>query len=130
MLRWSAAVIFVALIQCSAPAQKNEPLTLGPKQFASKIKSDPSVVVIDVRTPAEVATGTLSGALKLDFNAEDFQKRIEALDRNKTYLVYCAAGVRSGKAAAQMREKGFKHVISLEGGINAWRANGLPVEQP
>ena len=49
------------------------------------------------------------------------------LDKNKTLLVYCAGGGRSGQAAVWLKEQGFKEVINLQGGITAWNAAGKTV---
>jgi rhodanese-related sulfurtransferase len=43
--------------------------------------------------------------------------------------VYCKAGVRSGKAADIMKELGFRQVYTLEGGIDEWEDEELPVEK-
>jgi len=56
-----------------------------------------------------------------------FAERTKYLDKNKTLLVYCAAGGRSGQAAEWLKEQGFKEVVNLQGGITAWNAAGKPV---
>ena len=78
------------------------------------------VVLLDVRTPAETAEGMIEGAREIDFKADDFAARIDSLDRDKTYLVYCRSGNRSGKACALMDELGFEHRYNLEGGYLNW----------
>ena len=70
-----------------------------------------SRVVIDVRSPAEVAEGAITGATVLDFNAGEFEAKIGDYDRNAAYLVYCRSGSRSGQAVAIMKELGFSDVI-------------------
>jgi len=70
-----------------------------------------SRVVIDVRSPAEVAEGAITGATVLDFNAGEFEAKIGEFDRNAAYLVYCRSGNRSGQAVAIMKELGFTDVI-------------------
>jgi rhodanese-related sulfurtransferase len=42
--------------------------------------------------------------------------------------VYCGSGIRSAKAAAILKEKGYDQVYELDGGIKAWKEAGLPVE--
>ena len=60
-------------------------------------------------------------------NKAQFEERVKYLDKNKTLLVYCAAGGRSGQAAVWLKEQGFKEVVNLQGGITAWNAAGKPV---
>ena len=100
----------------------NEPIK--PSDFKTKMEAA-DVVVLDVRTDAEVAGGVIPGAKQLDFKNENFEVNLNSLDKRKTYLVYCAAGVRSAKAATIMKEKGFTKVYSLDGGIEAWTDAGF-----
>ena len=71
--------------------------------------------LIDVRTPEEVADGHLDGAVNLDINAPDFEDRLDELDRDATYVLYCRTGNRSGQAAAIMDDLGFEAVYNIGG---------------
>ncbi|RIW17291.1 rhodanese-like domain-containing protein [Algoriphagus lacus] len=95
------------------------------EKMATKKKN----MVVDVRTPEEVAEGHLAGSVNINFLGEGFQQEISKLNKNKTYLLYCKSGNRTRKAADQMQKAGFKHVYMLEGGITAWNAAGKPVEK-
>lgn len=86
--------------------------------------SDPEVVVIDVRTPAEYQEGHLRDALLIDIGSQDFADKVSQLDPDKTYALYCRSANRSGQAVSYMRKAGFKHVHHLRGGIGAWQASG------
>jgi rhodanese-related sulfurtransferase len=88
------------------------------------LAADPSVIVVDVRTPTEFAGGHIARAQLVDFEAAGFAGRIAQLDRSATYLVYCHSGNRSGQATAVMATLGFKNVNNLAGGISAWQAAG------
>lgn len=88
---------------------------------------DPSVVVIDVRTPGEFAQGHIDRAQVVDFDAPGFRDRIAQFDHSATYLVYCHSGNRSGQATAIMAELGFTKVYDLAGGIPAWQGAGGPI---
>ena len=87
-------------------------------------------VLIDLRTTDEIKSkGMIKGAKQIDFLAKDSEEQIKKLDHNKTYLVYCAGGGRSGDCAELMEKEGFHHVINLEKGFGDWLKHGLPVEQ-
>jgi len=86
-----------------------------------------SRVVIDVRSPAEVAEGAITGATVLDFNAGEFEAKIGDYDRNAAYLVYCRSGNRSGQAVAIMKELGFTDVIDA-GAYADLAAAGAPIQ--
>lgn len=69
--------------------------------------------IIDVRSPAEFATGHLDGAINIDLASADFDARIAALDPDAAYGVYCRTGVRAAEAAAALRSAGFTDVQDL-----------------
>lgn len=96
------------------------------KQFDSIIKNGSDIVLIDVRTPEEFSKGHLSNALNLDWKGTEFNKQLDAIDKNKTVLIYCLSGGRSSKAVEALKAKGYLNVKELDGGIMAWRAQNLP----
>jgi phage shock protein E len=69
-------------------------------------------VVIDVRTPAEVTEGHLTGAVLLDIQDPGFRDAIAELPRDEAYFVYCRSGNRSGQAIELMRELGFTDLVN------------------
>ncbi len=100
--------------------------TADPQQFAALLaKGD--VLLLDVRTPGEVARGAIAGATNIDINDPAFESRIRKMQKDKTILVYCAVGSRSATAAPMLIDAGFKHVVHLGGGIIGWQRAGLPV---
>ena len=102
---------------------------VGVKEF-DELRKKPGTVVLDVRTPAEFAKGHIEGATNIDVMAPDFASRVGKLDKSKTYLVNCAAGVRSARACKQMGELDFPSLVNLKGGYAAWskEMNGSPAE--
>lgn len=84
------------------------------------IADDPSIVILDVRTPRETASGTLPNAIQLDYQASNFENEIAKLDKSKTYLVYCKSGGRSSSACNKMTAAGFSNVINMKGGYSSW----------
>lgn len=94
-------------------------IDLDVTQFKEKM-SEPGVVLLDVRTPDEIADGKIEGAMEIDFYADNFESEIQKLDPEKTYLVYCRSGNRSGKTCNLMASKGFKRCFNLQGGYKAW----------
>jgi len=51
---------------------------------------------------------------------------LAALDKDKSYFVYCQTGNRSSKATELMHSLGFKHVHDIQGRMTAWQGAGLP----
>jgi phage shock protein E len=98
---------------------------LSVTEFSVKILQS-GVIILDVRTPAELTDGIIKGAENLDFNSGNFETQIEYLDKRSPYAVYCRSGNRSGKAAMVMRAAGFHDVYNLDGGIIGWVNEGMP----
>jgi phage shock protein E len=86
-------------------------------------------VLLDVRTPAEFKKGHLKGAINVDFLDDSFSSRIDSLDKNIQYEVYCHSGGRSNEATLLMQKKGFKKILDLSGGYSAWLGKGLEIVQ-
>jgi rhodanese-related sulfurtransferase len=105
-----------------ASEAKNIPL----EEF-DKLRQQSGVVVLDVRTPREFRRGRIPGAVHLDWYRRDFADRVAELDKDKTYLVYCAVGGRSAEAGKKMKELGFKKVYNFVGGYKAWESAEKPV---
>lgn len=118
--------ILAALGLCSAVAANAGDFTsLSVTEFASAIKND-SVVVVDVRTPAEYKSGYIEKAMNIDVKGADFQAEAAKLDKNKKIAVYCRSGKRSKMAANMMADMGYK-VIELNSGIMGWQNAEMPV---
>ena len=114
---------------CKGPAAEST-LAIEINDAAELLSNDKSVVVLDVRTPAEYAAGHIENAINIDINTEDFSQRVALLDRDRTYIVHCALNVPNGRAAnslSVMKEMEFKNLLDLQGGIAAWQENSLPL---
>jgi rhodanese-related sulfurtransferase len=99
---------------------------LDPVQFQEKGKD---AIILDVRTPAEIATGRIFGSKAIDFYEEDFLSQVTELPKDRDILIYCAVGGRSAEAGKLLAAQGFTRVYNLAGGINAWSSAGLPLVQ-
>ena len=98
------------------------------EQFEEKRKAK-AVVVLDVRTAEEFEAGHVPGATNLDFRDEKFADKVAKLDKDKTYLVYCATGRRSTGATGKMKELGFGKLFNFTGSMAEWNKAGKPVEK-
>ena len=100
-----------------------------PLQATQMINRGKSTAVIDVRNADEFATGHLRDAKNMPL--ADLAGRIGELDKNKvkTVIVVCQSGARADKATRQLKSAGFEDIYTLEGGVNAWSAAGLPLSK-
>jgi hydroxyacylglutathione hydrolase len=83
------------------------------------------VQVLDVRAESEFAGGRVPGALNIPVG--QLRGRLDAVPRDRTVVVQCQSGARSAIAASVLVASGFRNVVNLAGGLNGWKAAGLPV---
>jgi len=98
---------------------------------------DDGYQVLDVREPAEFASGTIDGAMNLPRGvleaASDHQypgKNAAMQDRDKKWLVLCATSGRAAMAVLVMQQMGFKNVKNINGGVAAWKSAEMQVVLP
>lgn len=121
------AVSLLLLLATPALAGSEAP-SISPSELNARRASTTAPVVIDVRTPAEFATGHIPGSLNIPF--DQVAKRIAEIDAPNGVALYCMLGPRARKGEAALLEAGYTSVLHLEGGLSAWKGAGLPVEGP
>ncbi|MFM8403570.1 MAG: rhodanese-like domain-containing protein [Candidatus Limnocylindrus sp.] len=121
-----AALLAVLFVVSGCSSGSTEGGGVRTVSASEAVKVLDSRVVIDVRSPAEVAEGAIVGATVLDFNAGEFEAKIGDYDRSAAYVVYCRSGNRSGQAVAIMKELDFTDVIDA-GAYSDLAAAGAPI---
>lgn len=87
-------------------------------------------IILDVRTPEEVVNGHIPNASTINIYDEDFEAKINLMQKDKTIYVYCKSGGRSSQAAQLLQKNGFDKVYNLDGGTMAWEKNNYPLTAP
>lgn len=100
--------------------------SLQPSSFATAIAKN-GVSLLDVRTQSEYASGHIGNAVNIDFYDPSFRDKLNTLNKNSEYYVYCRSGHRSGGALTIMKELGFTNVHDLAGGLESWQMEGRPI---
>jgi phage shock protein E len=109
----------------SAPAAEASPPGQATAEAPTGVAAEAEGrVLLDVRTPAEVAEGHLAGAVFIDLQGPDFRTAVAELPRDEAYFVYCRTGNRSGQAIEIMRELGFTDLVN-GGGFDDLAEAGL-----
>jgi len=122
-----SSLAFALLLASVACTQAQQDSILPVADFEKQVAATKEKVVLDVRTPDEYNRGHLPDAKLMNVNDGNFKQQLSTLQKDKPVYVYCAAGVRSNKAAKIMRQEGFTQVFELKGGLQAWQAAGKPV---
>ena len=119
----AVALVGVSTLAACTEGAGSSGRTLDAAAFADLAES-PGVVVLDVRTPEEFASGHLPDALNIDVSAPGFAGRVAGLDTDTSYAVYCRTGNRSATAMQVMLDAGIDSVAHLGGGVVAWAEAG------
>jgi rhodanese-related sulfurtransferase len=105
---------------------------LKPEQVLAIRQSTPDLIIIDLRENGEIKLdGRLAGTTHfVDYlNTTAFNELVAKLDPTKPCLLCCALGGRAQHAAADMSAKGFKNLMILDGGFDAWLRAGQATEK-
>lgn len=86
------------------------------------------VMLVDIRTPAEVAQGAIPNAARLPMHL--LPLRMNELPRDRDVVLYCRSGARSYQACAYMMQQGYDRILNLRGGIIAWARHGYEIAAP
>lgn len=104
--------------------------TISPQDALKLIKEhedDPNFAILDIRSDEEFAAGHIPGAESLHYEGHEFQKKVENLDKEKEYVIYCKLGVRGGYILSQMKDSGFRKAHNIQGGFVGWKVSKLPL---
>lgn len=120
-------ITLLTVFSAISMAQGQQLKQVSSREAAQLLKTDKSLVVLDVRTAEEFKDGHLKGAINIDIRQPDAMAKIDKLDRNAKYVVHCRTNHRSKMAVDHMVQSGFKSVIQITDGYNGWIQNELPV---
>jgi len=119
-------VSLLLLMGCSFVQASDE--LVSPKE-ASVLTADKKAVIVDVREDDEWNAGHIAGAVHIPLN--QLEARLPELQSYKdtSIITQCQSGKRSLKALELLKSAGFSKVASMDGGIVAWRKDGLATQQ-
>lgn len=113
------AVAIVGFIM--AQQMMNTSSTISAQDAHTQLLSDTSIVLLDVRTPQEHIAERIGNTPLIP--VQELESRVHELDnyKNRTIIVYCRSGNRSGGATSILRKHGF-NALNMQGGIIRWKA--------
>jgi phage shock protein E len=128
----AATILASGVVWISAVGDEAKPAatSVTPAAGSKLLAERKDVVPLDVRSAKDFGEGHISGAINIDSRVPDFRERLAKLDKSKTYLVHCVRGLkRTTDTVSALQDLGFRQIVVLEGGVNAWEKDGLPVEK-
>ena len=94
---------------------------------AYELSSNPDVYMLDVREQEEFDDKHIPDINLLPMST--IQGRLDEIPTDKTVVVTCRSGNRSGQVTEFLRANGFDNVHNMSGGINEWESAGYPVNR-
>ena len=111
---------------------------ISPEQAQERMKSNPKVLVVDVREPDDrVANGAIPGSvniplglvpLRADTELPEQFRDARLQDRSAPIITTCGGGGQAALAAKTLWDMGFTNVAIMDGGTNGWKNAGLSTE--
>ncbi|KAI9029240.1 rhodanese-like protein [Hyaloraphidium curvatum] len=98
---------------------------VDPRALSAELASPSPPQLLDVRTAFEHARGHIDGAVSVPITSFSGAAVEKMLDRSRPVVAVCLSAHRSIPAVRWLRELGYD-AKQLAGGMNAWRAAGLP----
>jgi NADPH-dependent 2,4-dienoyl-CoA reductase/sulfur reductase-like enzyme/rhodanese-related sulfurtransferase len=87
-----------------------------------------NVTLIDTRTPAEFAAGTIPGAVNIPL--DELRRRLDEVPADRPVVLFCAVGLRGYVAQRILMGHGYTDVRNLQGGYNLYAAAATPLPAP
>lgn len=113
--------IILTLFLLGCQVQSNQILQdISPQdalELLNENQDNPNFVLLDVRTQEEFETQSIAGATQLDFYNESFDSKLNELNKDNTYLIYCGSGKRGAMTLDKMKDLEFKEAYNIEGGL-------------
>lgn len=115
---------FLALVENAKRAVR----ACTPAEVKVRLDRGESFAFVDVREDDEFAVDRAAGARHIGRGV--IERDIESLipDRDAPIVLYCGGGFRSTLAAESLGKMGYRNVLSMDGGIRAWREANYPLE--
>ena len=108
-------------------AAKAEIREIDPHEVAAQLDH---YTVLDVREPDEYEQGALPNAVHVPRGQLEFSVEGRIVNKEAPIAVYCAGGARSAFAAKTLQDLGYSDVVSVIGGFNKWKDEGLEWSTP
>ncbi|AXH99711.1 rhodanese-like domain-containing protein [Sporosarcina sp. PTS2304] len=110
------ALVIVFFIWRMKPAKGVH--TISTDELKGLLK-DKKIQFIDVRTPGEYKGRKIKDFQNIPLNV--LNSKLASLKKDQEVVIICQSGMRSSKAAGQLKKAGFTNVTNVRGGMSAWR---------
>jgi phage shock protein E len=100
---------------------------LAASQLVERQQAGQAPLLLDVRRADEYRDGHIAGALNIPVEQLGSRAGVLGVTRDREIVVYCVSGRRAARAQETLQSLGYHHVRLLDGSLNAWRQQQLPL---
>lgn len=142
-MKWLLFLIIIGVLGCLVACGKKSAETTTPidattidvnnldktinVQTAATLQSRDDVILVDVREQSEYVSEHIPNVLHIPMS--EIESRVAELPTDKTLIITCRSGNRSGQVSDFLRSKGMTNIHNMAGGLLAWEKAGYPVEK-
>jgi rhodanese-related sulfurtransferase len=127
-LAGGTAVLALAVLAYEASRARSGGQSVGPMDAVRLMNQ--GAVLLDVRSQAEFDSGHILDSKHVPQDQLASSTEVLKKYKDKVVIACCESGMRSGAAARVLQAQGFTKVVNLKGGLQAWRAENLPLVKP
>lgn len=119
--------LLAALLPLAVSGADFQTPAISPDELHERLPNEPTLVVVDVRSPVEFRVGHVPGAVNLP--AAEIAEHLDAVTGRTGVVLYCIAGTRTQLAEQTLLVHEVPNVLHLQGGLTGWLNKGFPVEK-
>ncbi len=111
---------------------------ISPADAQQRLEQDSNALLVDVRDAGDIAsTGMVSGGMNISLGMLPIKADLELpeewrepglQDRSRQVITTCQLGPNAAIGAKLLKDMGFTNVAYMDGGMEAWKAAGLPTD--
>jgi len=127
-LAGGTAVLALAVLAYEASRARSGGQSVGPMDAVRLMNQ--GALLLDVRSQSEFDSGHILDARHVPQDQIASSGEVLKKYKDKVVITCCESGMRSGAAARVLQAQGFTKIVNLKGGLQAWRAENLPLVKP
>ena len=116
---------FLAIVHDAKSRVKETNVT----EVKKRLDAGEKLTLVDVREDNEWAKGHIKGAIHLGKGIIERDIETAIPDKDREVILYCGGGFRSALAADNLKKRGYKNAVSMDGGWRGWNEQGFPTEK-
>ncbi len=134
-MKQTTLIFIVTLFSCSFLTLATEEKGTNKKNVITQenlsqqqlLKNKQSFVLLDVRTAEEYSEGHIKDAINISHEKILESPEILSNYKDETLVIYCRSGRRANLVMNALKNSGYKNLFHLEGDMNQWKENNLPL---